>query len=279
MRSREASDVKKGSDVLPTFFVIGAMKAGTSSLWMYLFQHPSVYLPRKEPNFFSSKWDMGLDWYGSLYPEVDGVSARGDISPSYALEPGGAAARIASLVPSARLIYLLRHPIQRIQAHYLHDVAARRERRPIEEAVALSTRFVTASSYAKWIDGYLEHFDRSQLLLIKTEDMRDRREVVLDRVLTHIGLQPGWRPGNLAKEYHRTGDKRIPRPGVKLLRKLPGARFVAGSKLTRGLSRPIDTTTASVSPELEGKLRTALAPDLERLRGYMEPGFDPWGLL
>ena len=265
--------------MLPTFFVIGAMKAGTSSLWMYLFQHSSVYLPRKEPNFFSSNWSQGRDWYESLYVQADGATARGDVSPSYTLEPGGAAARIASLAPDARLIYLLRHPIRRIQAHYLHDVAARRERRPIEEAVTLTTRYVAGSSYARWIDGYLEHFDRSQLLLIKTEDLRDRREVVLDRVLAHIGLEPGWRPGNLEEEYHRTEDKRVPRPGVKLLRKLPGARFVAGSKVTKGLSRPIDVTSASVSPELEDELRAALAPDLERLGAHMEPEFDPWGLV
>lgn len=264
--------------MLPNFFVIGAMKAGTSSLWMYLYRHPEVFLPRKEPNFFTSNWAQGRDWYESLYAQADGASARGDISPSYTQEPGGAAARIASLAPDARLIYLLRNPILRIQAHYLHDVAARRERRPIDEAVTRSTRYVAASSYASWIETYLEHFDRSQLLLVKTEDLRDRREATLDRVLAHLGLEPGWRPDNLEEEYHRTEDKRVPMPGVKLLRKLPGARLVAGSRLTRRFSRPIDVGTATLSADVERELRAALAVDIERVAGYMGPEFDAWDL-
>src|SRR2546427_5443241 len=141
--------------MLPNFFVIGAMKAGTTALWSYLGQHPSVYVATKEPNFFAFAWDRGQDWYESLFEGASGEPARGDISPSYTQYPKGVPARIASLVPDARLIYSLRHPIERIQAHYLHAVVGGKEHRPIELALDETPWYVTCSKYSTWIKHYL----------------------------------------------------------------------------------------------------------------------------
>lgn len=261
--------------MLPTFIVIGTMKAGNTALRTYLHAHPAVYLAPKEPSFFAFRWDKGREWYESLFEGASSEQRRGDISPEYSQYAGDVAGRMSSVVPNARLIYLLRDPIARIQAHYLHAVATGKERRPIDRALAEAPWYVTISKYSLWIKHFLEHFERSQLLLLTSEDLRDKRGETLDAVLEHIGLQPGWRPPNIDAEPHRTADKRVRRRGAGLASRLPGARVLAG---TRVLTRAVDVDAAALTPDLEAKLRDDLSEDIAELRNYLSPDFHCWGL-
>ena len=110
---------------LPTFVVIGAMKAGTVSLCRYLDDHPAVFLGRGgtfgEPNYFVAEqnWPRGRDWYESLFDGADGAdkaAAIGECSPSYSWAHAfrGVPERMAQVVPQARLIYVVRDPIARM---------------------------------------------------------------------------------------------------------------------------------------------------------------------
>jgi hypothetical protein len=264
--------------VRPTFLVIGAMKAGTTGLWEYLHDHPSVYLAPKEPDFFSFRFERGLAWYDALFAAAGDAPVRGDVSPSYTACTTNVMERIGETLPGVRLVYSLRDPVERTKAHYLHAVAGGRERRPIETALAETPWYVTCSRYVRWIEAYLEHVDRSQLLLITAEDLRGRREETLDRVLRFIGLDPGWRPPTLTEDIHRTSDKRVARVGGRRLRRFAAALPVGSGTAERLLTKPIDPEIARLSPDTEQRLRDSLRDDVAALRAYMPPDFDGWGI-
>jgi hypothetical protein len=114
---------------MPNFLIIGAMKSGTTALYYYLEQHPEIYMsPVKEPNFFSSQEQENaadtvthIGTYQHLFRGASGEKAIGEASHSYLYEPG-AAAEIRRYIPEARLIAILRNPIDRAYSHFLHMV-------------------------------------------------------------------------------------------------------------------------------------------------------------
>src|SRR3954447_8551846 len=113
--------------MLPSFLVIGAKKAGSTSMHRYLASHPDVFMPaEKHLDFFSGEtWERGVDWYAEQFAKGDRCAARGEASNSYAAHPvvQGVPARIASVVPDVRLVYVIREPIARITSHYRQAVA------------------------------------------------------------------------------------------------------------------------------------------------------------
>lgn len=171
----------------PDFLIIGAMKAGTTTLFNRLATVPGVSLPAvKEPAFFSERWSEGSHWYSELFATCDGIT--GEASAGYAdaayIEP--VAQRIHSLLPDVRLIYVLRHPVERIRSHYRHEVLRSRERREFTVAVGDSTSsYVTRSLYGKVTQELLRNFDPDQLLIMRSESLDD--EASWQRVLSHIG--------------------------------------------------------------------------------------------
>jgi hypothetical protein len=114
---------------MPNFLIIGAMKSGTTALYYYLEQHPEIYMsPVKEPNFFSSQEQESaadavthIGTYQHLFRGASGKRAIGEASHSYLYEPG-AAAEIRRYIPEAKLIAILRNPIDRAYSHFLHMV-------------------------------------------------------------------------------------------------------------------------------------------------------------
>jgi hypothetical protein len=114
---------------MPNFLIIGAMKSGTTALYYYLEQHPELYMsPVKEPNFFSSQEQenaadavTNIGTYQDLFRGGSGKKALGEASHSYLYEPR-AAAEIKRYVPEAKLIAILRNPIDRAYSHFLHMV-------------------------------------------------------------------------------------------------------------------------------------------------------------
>jgi hypothetical protein len=114
---------------MPNFLIIGAMKSGTTALYYYLEQHPEIYMsPVKEPNFFSSQEQenaadavTNIGTYQDLFRGGSGKKALGEASHSYLYEPR-AAADIKRYVPEAKLIAILRNPIDRAYSHFLHMV-------------------------------------------------------------------------------------------------------------------------------------------------------------
>jgi hypothetical protein len=288
-RSGRSTSVDRAAS-LPNFLVIGAMKTGTDSLWQYLRHHPDVFMSElKEPDFFIAErnWGRGIDWYRRLFRDAGGAAAIGEASTGYSKFPryGGVPARIARFLPQARLVYVVRHPVERIQSQYVHNVLVEKERRPISKAVLEDRSYVDFSSYTMQIQRFLEHFPRDALLVITSEGLRADREATVARVLTLIRVEPSLPPGVRGQEFHRTAEKRVARSGFELLKKVPGysavSRLVpAGAKRatselrTRGIDPAVFVLPDAVRTELGDRLRD----DVGRLRTYLDPGFDGWGL-
>ena len=169
-------------DDLPTFLVIGAMKSGTASLYRYLSAHPDVFTTTpKEPEFFSYSWDRGLDWYRSLFAGSEGFDARGECSTGYSKAPfrAGVPQRVRQVVPDAKLLYVIRDPVERIRSHYVHEISKRREDEAFDDAIRHRSNYLDFTRYAYQLDLYLAHFPREQLLVLRTEDLRDGRDATL----------------------------------------------------------------------------------------------------
>jgi Sulfotransferase domain len=278
--------VRTGGDlVLPNFLLIGAAKAGTTSLYHYLRVHPQVFMSQtKELNFFveNDGWVKGTSWYERQFDAAAGAVAVGEASPNYTKYPlfPGVPERIAKLIPEARLIYLVRHPVERFRSGYLDEVRRGRQHNPIESTLASNPGYLAASRYAMQIEQYLQYFPRDQLLVITSEDLKRRRAAIMRVVHSFLGVDD-LTPPTLDDEFNRTEGQRMLRPLARRVRRLPGARAVA--RLAPGPSkwigtRPMDPDRAELSAAFERRLRALLRDDVRQLRGYLGEDFDGWGI-
>jgi len=108
---------------LPDFIVAGVQKGGTTFLYQEMLRHPEIRGSlTKEVHFFDAHFDRGVDWYSGMFPRSPRHSKiiRGEASPAYIFHPDGVR-RIASTIPDARLIVVLRDPVQRALSHYQHE--------------------------------------------------------------------------------------------------------------------------------------------------------------
>ena len=264
--------------MLPTFVLIGAMKSGTTTLHWYLREHPDVFMATpKEPNFFNDHWHRGLGWYERLFARAGAAAARGEASVRYASYPADpeCPSRMASVIPDVRLLYVVRDPIDRMRSHYLHEVAALRERRPVERALRENPIYLDLSRYATQLERYLDHFPREQLLVVRAEDLFTDPSVVLPGVYDFIGVDPSWRPRALGRRDNETTRRfQLPvvvRRGIGLAVKADVYRHVP--QWTKEAVRTITQQRSRVAPEVQippdlvTELRTALADELQRLDG------------
>lgn len=268
--------------MLPTFVVIGAMKAGTTALHAYLRDQPAVFVSTpKELDFFTdANWGRGLAWYEQHFTEAGDAIARGEASPNYTkrhLEPE-VVDRLHATVPDARLIYLVRHPVERIGSMYRHLVADGHERRPIT-ALLDDSDYVLTSSYAFQIEAYLDRFDREQILILDSARLRDDRVAAVAEVLRFIGISAPPSRASLDIEHNQTRDRRVPRRHPIDLTVIPRFRRAADrpgrvQRLHRSLtSRPHPAAVTPIPRAIERELRRRLAPDIHRFVKIAGPAF------
>ena len=200
---------------LPGFLILGAQKAGTTALYAYLRRHPGVTGPSwKEVSFFDRHWARGERWYrGNFPPRFRArAAAVGEASPSYLFHPL-APARAASLVPGAKLIVLLRNPVDRAFSHYQHEVALGREPLSFEDALAAEEErmagelermladeryfshawwnwtYAARGLYAEQLERWYDAFPREQLLVLSTDELAERTAETYARVLAFLGVE------------------------------------------------------------------------------------------
>jgi sulfotransferase family protein len=201
---------------LPDFLIIGAQKAGTTALYAYLRRHPAITGPSwKEVSYFDRHFARGEAWYRGNFPNR--VRSRGKLvgeaSPSYVFHPLGPE-RVKALVPDARLVALLRNPVDRALSHYHHEVALGREPLSFEDALDAeeerlrgeedrltaypsyfsrawwSHAYKARGRYAEQLERWLAVFPREQLLILPSEDLGDEPERTHARVLDFLGAAP-----------------------------------------------------------------------------------------
>jgi hypothetical protein len=276
---------------LPTFLIIGAMKAGTTSLYHYLRTHPQIYLPEeKEVRFFDPRhrWDRGADWYARQFaPAPPTAIALGEASTSYTKYPvvQGVPERIASVVPNIRLIYILRHPVDRMRSDYLYRLSRRKERHPIESAFADDSSYFDTSRYAMQIEQYLPHFSLDRFLFIDSRDLSNKRAETLRTIYAFLGVDEDWQSPVAGHEFFRTSELRMERALTQRLYRVPGVGAMEKRlpESVRVLARRLffdrlDVDRARISDHAREKLEQAFAGDVRRLRAFLPASFDGWGI-
>jgi hypothetical protein len=224
---------------LPDFIIIGAQKSGTSSLYAQLAAHPHVLgASWKEVHFFDNHFSRGASWYRLHFPCIRQLehqpSCTGEATPGYLFHPR-AAERIAEVVPDAKLIALLRNPVDRAISNYWHEVERGREHLPLEEALAAEGERLRADEagedddlafgyhhrhyaytrrglYAEQLKRYDRYFEGDQLLVLKSEDFFSDVQATFDRVARHLGLAPHALP---RAEPRNTGSYPEAPPAVR----------------------------------------------------------------
>jgi hypothetical protein len=207
--------------MLPDWLIIGAQKAGTSSLFDLLGRHPEVSTPRlKELDYFSWFHDRGLGWYRSFFPLRRPGRHTGEASPYY-LYDEQCPARVRHSLPDARIIVLLRDPTGRAISHYHHvrkrgleplDLAAaiaaepsrlageKRRMREDEGYVSMRLRhwsYVDRGRYAEQLERWMAVYPRRQILVLCAEELFGSPADTYARTLEFLGLRP-FRPSSFA---------------------------------------------------------------------------------
>jgi hypothetical protein len=283
------------------------MKAGTTSLYHYLRPHPQVFMPKiKELDFFVDgvNWARGLDWYRHQFVGAPSEAvALGEASTVYTKFPryDGVAERMARVLPDVRLIYVVRHPIDRIRSHYGHRVASGAETAPMEIAVFDNPIYIDYSRYALQVEQYLQHFSREQLLIVSSEELRRHRESTMRRVYGFLGVDADYVAPTLDREFYETGQRRTYPPVVWAIRQALKRRFpqtkrakeLVDSLASRRRRVPVRSAatfdegdhrvpsadrTQDLSDEARSMLTSLLRDDVGRLRNYMTDTFDGWGI-
>ena len=305
------------------FIVIGAQKSGTTSLFEYLRRHPQLCLPAgKEVPYFSHDANYGRDWEGYLrkaFPFVDPACKWGTVTPHYMV--GGiydaAAAdgcadcgdertvplRIHGMLPDARLIAIIRDPVQRARSHHAMavmngwdsrdftqaarellrpDALVRARRRPAE-----TTGYVVWGEYGRILAGYLGVFRRDQILVLYTSDLKDNPAEAMRSVYEFLDVDAGFEPDNLGTTYRPHAPTRRlrwldldavqsavseNRAARALWHSIPersrrriDSRFDRVNYLTDLWNRRPGTVRASTDDDTEHELRTHYQQDSERL--------------
>ena len=198
---------------LPDFLGIGVQKGGTTTLQCLLEQHPGAFLPAaKELHYFSLHYALGEDWYRQQFTGAMPDQRCGEITPYYLFHPA-VPSRIQALLPKARLIVLLRDPVERALSQYFHSVRLRLEPLSLEEALAAEEqRLAVAEAVLQATDGrHLSHqehsymarsryeqqlpvwescFGAKQLLVLRSEDLFARAELVWTQLFQFLELEP-----------------------------------------------------------------------------------------
>ncbi len=284
----DASSNGAGVGALPNVVVIGAQKCGTSGLHYYLSLHPEISMSRpKELNFFIEErnWPRGVDWYRRHFDP--GARVRGESSPNYTAYPQheGVSERMHDLLPDARLIYLVRDPLERIAAHWVHNYAKRRERGTLRETLTHpQTSYIERSRYHMQIERFLRFYDRERVLVIEQDDLRGHREATLRSVFEFAGVDPEFTHPRFSDERHQTSRKmRSSRLAIRLERasRSRGGK-VLPSSLWLGLDAVLPLRRPIERPDVRAALGTEdlelLREDAERLRALTGRDFEHWSI-
>lgn len=211
-------------EVWPNFFIVGVAKGGTTSLYTYLKQHPQIYMsPMKEPHYFSQ---VGARYgkqnfvdvvsneaeYLTLFRGAGGHPAVGEASTSY-LGFEDTAEKIYERLPEARIIILLRDPIDRAYSHYLMDVRQRGQKLSFYDAVVKEQQEPEFGWGKDWhrytefyypkVNRYLDVFGPGRVLILLTESLRRNPSETVTETVRFLGLNAGPVARiNFAKEHN-----------------------------------------------------------------------------
>lgn len=292
------------------FFVVGAQKAGTTTIYALMRQHVDLFLPDlKESHFFSLPSpehhykDAAADrmnktairtqqGYAALFKD-SGTRVRGEICPTY-LYPDFAAERISNSIPGAKIIIMLRNPIDRTFSAYRHmksrgaetaksfDAALALELEHIKNGWQEMAHYTKASLYYKQVKRYYEHFPAGNIHIVKFEEFVKDPIAETNRALEFLGVSSlpetvTIRQTNKTHVVENTFLKNAlanKKYGVNTLRKLVPASY--RGQIKEWLLGKLATKPEQISPTTRNRLRNIFTKDIEKLEELTNISFKDW---
>jgi hypothetical protein len=206
--------------VKPNYLVIGAAKSGTTTLCNLLGQHPEVYMfPHKETHFFSLYFERGIEWYKSKFNPPREAKAIGEGSPTYSEGNHEVVKRIAQYLPDAKLIYIVRNPIQRIESDFVQLLDNGQRFDSLESAIKQWKPLVESSRYWARINDFRQYFSDDKILVLFMEDLTSDPKFVLKRCFEFLGVDPSFEIETDKPALNSRASKQVDYPWMTWLRK------------------------------------------------------------
>jgi hypothetical protein len=276
--------------MLPNLVIIGTAKGGTTSIYHYLDAHPEIAMARpKGMRFFldDGHWHRGQAWYESHFDTPAPV--RGEASAAYTSWPflPNAAERIAAMIPNARLVYLVRDPLERIVADYFHAFREHGDTRPFLETVLPfeESLIVARSRYATQLERYLALFPAEQILVVDTSELGRGTADTMARIYRFLGVADDFR-SPIFDERFNTRKRRVVRNriGERVARALDAGLGEARAARLRAVvpeflhSPFVARVRAEFPPHVRADLVDYLRPEVERLRALTGLPLASWSI-
>ena len=263
---------------LPDFVIIGAMKCATSTLHDQLAMQPGLFMSTpKEPCFFSNNdvWGKGLQWYSSLFANAKEGDLCGESSTHYTKLPTYPQTldRMQATIPHAKLIYVIRHPIDRLISHYIHDWSENLIRDSVNDAIHGYPDLVNYSRYAMQIQPFLDTYGPDKVLLVFFERMTAKPQLEFERICQFLKYSgnPKWETDhatNISEKRLRKSSLRdaiVLNPLVTMLRRRLVPQSFRDSIKTRWQMKE----RPKISDENQNLLERVFDEDLMNLSGLM----------
>ncbi len=271
----------KKSINLPHFIIIGAMKAGTTSLYHYLNLHPEISMSRiKETNFFCERnFQKGLDWYKKMFPANHDI--KGEASTNYSKYPSekGVPERIYQTLPNVKIIYILRDPINRLLSHVHHNLLKGDESE--EEYMGKlrnpESHYISCSRYYMQLEQYIPFFPKEWILILTAEELRENTPGTMKKVFKFLNsnIIDYYHPEYQKARHASSGRRKILNPYLrKFLKNKPYYNFIASNMNflipTRIIPKP------NLPDYVVNQLKSTFREDVEKLKSYTGRSFKEW---
>ncbi len=270
--------------------ILGAMKAGTTSLFNYLAQHPEISpCKEKEPNFFSHHYDIGINTYFDLWKKEDiDTKVLMEASTNYTKHPSfpDSSSNLLEFAQNhdvdIKFIYVMRDPIERLESQYTYSFA-RWSSQSLENRLQHG-HLINVSRYAQQLDVYYEKFNHNDFLLLDFDDLIKKPKDLLKQICQFLNINDRFRFEDLGEVYNKSKGRPITRPIDKLYKKHPSAKsfariFPKSFKrfLSKILFRKKISDNFKLTEQQKQYIHDALKEDMAQLHEKYSIDIKKWG--
>jgi len=271
--------------VLPDFIIIGAPKAGTTWLARCLRQHPGVFLPQNEIQYWTNADDAVSAAYESHFAGAAPGQIIGERSNSYLIRPD-VAAKISRHLPAAKLLALLRNPIDRAYSGYCMRLRNGQVTRDIDQFLdperSRCPEILDNSLYGKHIKTYLAHFTRDRMHFVIFDDIEARPAEALTELSAFLGIDPLTEQMLVTEKINSKEKLRFPPSLVRAMKRHRGLKALGGMVRETSLGRylrkvlPRSTSYPPLSDELRARLAAYFRADIDEASSIVGRDLRAW---
>lgn len=275
------SVLRRGSARARTdFIVIGAMKCATTTLHEQLARQPGLFMSHpKEPNFFSDddNFAKGFDWYDGLFRGAPDGALCGESSTHYTKLPTypQTVERLASALPRVKLVYVMRHPIDRLLSQYVHEQTVERVDVGLDAAIDALPELVAYSRYSVQLRPYLETFGPANVLPVFFRRLVSHPQAELERICRFVGYTAPPRWDDTLKPLNVGSERLGPSALREALVSVPVLTTIRQKLVPKPWTEPLkalwraNAEAPELSPELKSRLCDEFDADLNRLGSWL----------